>query len=319
MEVEQNAFKKKVLDILQLAYKITANSLYGQTGAPTSPIFMKEIAACTTATGREMLKYSKKFVEEIFSQIVNLSIDDRDRYMTFMKDQFNMTKEFNYIPDDKKFSFVFDDCIETETGVVKSSKHGTSTLCKLDAGNFKHWKIAFFRALRKKIISIMTGYHINPKVIYGDTDSVFIDLHIMDDKTGKLQTNKMALEKAISLGVLASMAICMLLPEPMRQEYEKCMYPFMQLSKKRYVGNLYMTDVNKFIHKSMGIVLKRRDNAQIVKIVCGGIVDRLLNKRDPKDAVQFTRDVLRDIMMKKYSIDKFIITKTLRENYKNRK
>jgi hypothetical protein len=52
-----------ILDGLQQAYKVTANSLYGQTGAPTSPIYMKQIAASTTATGREMLQFSKIFIE----------------------------------------------------------------------------------------------------------------------------------------------------------------------------------------------------------------------------------------------------------------
>ena len=35
--------KKKVLDGLQLAYKVTANSVYGQMGAKTSPMFFKKI------------------------------------------------------------------------------------------------------------------------------------------------------------------------------------------------------------------------------------------------------------------------------------
>ena len=48
-------FEKKVLDGLQLAYKVTCNSLYGQVGATTSPICFKELAACTTATGRKMV------------------------------------------------------------------------------------------------------------------------------------------------------------------------------------------------------------------------------------------------------------------------
>ena len=50
-----NEDKKKVLDGLQLAYKITANSVYGQMGAKTSSIFFKKIAACTTAIGRERI------------------------------------------------------------------------------------------------------------------------------------------------------------------------------------------------------------------------------------------------------------------------
>ena len=33
--------KKKVLDGFQLAYKVTANSVYGQMGAKTSPVFFK--------------------------------------------------------------------------------------------------------------------------------------------------------------------------------------------------------------------------------------------------------------------------------------
>jgi DNA polymerase elongation subunit (family B) len=60
-----NDFEKAVFDSLQLAYKITANSLYGQTGAKTSPIYMKSIAACTTATGRNMIMKAKDFVEKI--------------------------------------------------------------------------------------------------------------------------------------------------------------------------------------------------------------------------------------------------------------
>ena len=58
-----NEFEKAVFDSLQLAYKITANSLYGQTGAKTSPIYLKSIAECTTATGRQMIIKAKKFVE----------------------------------------------------------------------------------------------------------------------------------------------------------------------------------------------------------------------------------------------------------------
>ena len=42
-------FMIAILDGLQSAFKVTANSLYGQTGGPTSPIYKKQIAASTTA------------------------------------------------------------------------------------------------------------------------------------------------------------------------------------------------------------------------------------------------------------------------------
>ena len=72
--------------------------------------------------------------------------------------------------------------------------------------------------------------------------------------------------------------IAKIMPYPQKLNYEKTLYPFIILSKKRYVGNLYEFDVNKFKQKSMGIVLKRRDNANIVKKIYGGIIDILLNK-----------------------------------------
>jgi DNA polymerase elongation subunit (family B) len=323
MESEKDSFKQKVLDGLQLAYKITANSLYGQTGATTSAIFMKEIAACTTATGREMLKYSKTFVEGLYGEMINNALDDEEEYMNVMKQGFQFVEHFEYIPEEKKFMSVFDNC----TKESKCPKHGLRTLCKLDSKHLQtigqdkkiNWKKAYFESLRIKIIQCMKGYHIKPKVIYGDTDSVFVDPHIISDDTRKLQTDKQSLEKAITLGVIASMVICTLLPAPMKQEYEKTMHPLILISKKRYVGNLYETNTTKFYQKSMGIVLKRRDNAQIVKIFCGGIVDKLLNDQDPKGAVAFAKKTLNDIFTNKYSIDKFIVTKTLKENYKNRK
>ena len=58
-----DAFEKAVLDGRQLGQKTTANSLYGQTGALTSAISMRAIAACTTAVGRAHIIKAKAFVE----------------------------------------------------------------------------------------------------------------------------------------------------------------------------------------------------------------------------------------------------------------
>ena len=71
MKNEKDPFKYKILDAKQYAIKITANSLYGQLGAGTSPVFKRDIAACTTSTGREMLIFAKKYDEEILPYIIN--------------------------------------------------------------------------------------------------------------------------------------------------------------------------------------------------------------------------------------------------------
>ena len=93
--------------------------------------------------------------------------------------------------------------------------------------------------------------------------------------------------------------------------------PFCLLSKKRYVGMLYETDVNKCKQKSMGIVLKRRDNAPIVKDIYGGIIDILMKEQNVNQAVEFLKQCLTDIQEEKYPMEKLIISKSLRSNYKN--
>lgn len=80
---------------------------------------------------------------------------------------------------------------------------------------------------------------------------------------------------------------------------------------------LYETDPNKGSRKSMGIVLKRRDNAPIVKDVYGGIIDILMKEKNIEKAVEFLQSCLKNIIDEKYPLDKLIITKSLRSNYKN--
>jgi DNA polymerase elongation subunit (family B) len=60
-------FMANILDKRQLAYKVTANSLYGQCGARTSTFYEKDVAASTTASGRMSIIYARQIVEEIYA------------------------------------------------------------------------------------------------------------------------------------------------------------------------------------------------------------------------------------------------------------
>jgi DNA polymerase elongation subunit (family B) len=63
---EKDPFMQNVLDKRQLGYKMTANSLYGQCGAKTSSFYEKDVAASTTATGRMMITYARRIIEEVY-------------------------------------------------------------------------------------------------------------------------------------------------------------------------------------------------------------------------------------------------------------
>ena len=65
---EKDPTKKKVLDGRQLALKISANSVYGVTGARDGKLPCTEIAATVTAYGRDMIKLTRKTVEEHYTK-----------------------------------------------------------------------------------------------------------------------------------------------------------------------------------------------------------------------------------------------------------
>jgi len=65
-EAETDDFMKNILDKRQLAYKVTANSIYGQCGSRTSTFYDKDIAASTTAVGRKMILLAKTMVERVY-------------------------------------------------------------------------------------------------------------------------------------------------------------------------------------------------------------------------------------------------------------
>lgn len=230
-------FMKNILDKRQLSIKVTANSLYGQTGAKTSAFYEKDCAASTTAIGRKLLIYGKRVIEEAYADTV-----------------------------------------------VPTKNYGD---------------------VRTKA-----------EYVYGDTDSVFFRFNL-EDLAGQPIIGKKALEITIELAQQAGELASKFLKQPHDLEYEKTFLPFCLLSKKRYVGMLYETDPYKGKRKSMGIVLKRRDNAPIVKDIYGGIIDILMKENDIEKAAEFLKTCLQNMVEEKYGMDKLVITKSLRSGYKN--
>ena len=158
--------------------------------------------------------------------------------------------------------------------------------------------------------------HSHAEYIYGDTDSVFMSFKLTT-LNGKPIIGKEALKHTIELAKEAGQLATKFLKNPHDLEYEKTFMPFCLLSKKRYVGMLYEEDTEKCYRKSMGNVLVRKDNAPIVKDVYGGIVDILMKEQDVNKSIEFTKDTLKRIVNGEFPDTKYIITKSLRSNYKN--
>jgi hypothetical protein len=127
-----------------------------------------------------------------------------------------------------------------------------------------------------------------------------------------------AIYKNIELCTEAALGITRTLPKPHNLEFEKAIWPFMLMSKKRYHGHYY-TKWGKcdFYPNSMGIVLKRRDNAKIVKHIFGGVLNIIMEEHDIKKAVEWCKCESKKLLEGKFPMEMFTITKTLKSYYKN--
>jgi DNA polymerase elongation subunit (family B) len=396
---QTDEFMKNVLDKRQTGYKVTANSLYGQCGARTSTFYEKDIAASTTATGRKLLTYAKRIIEETYGDAV--------------------CETSKYGPVLTKAEYIYGDSVASWTPIYVringqinictiehvADKYGNSNWVKcseqgkqekefcevegVDTWSDKGWTklhrvIRHELASHKKMIRVQTtsgsqvdvtddhsllspeGKEISSKdckigtelmsckvgstptyelisemneihyegyvydlttdnhhfaagignLIVHNTDSVFFTFNLHTPE-GEPIKGKKALEITIELAKEAGHLASQFLKNPHDLEYEKTFMPFCLLSKKRYVGMLYEDDPDKCKRKEMGIVLKRRDNAPIVKDVYGGIIDILMKEQDIGKATEFLRTCLRNIVNEAYPIEKLVITKSLRSGYKN--
>jgi hypothetical protein len=157
----------------------------------------------------------------------------------------------------------------------------------------------------------------NAIVIYGDTDSLFVEFSPRNPETGERLKDRDARIATIELTDEAGHFITKALAAPHDFEFDKAFDPLLIFSKKRYAGNMYEENADKYVHKYMGIALKRRDNAPIVKTIFGGAMKMLLDKRDVIGAFTFVKEKCLELVDGKVSLGQLTVTKSLRADYAN--
>jgi len=222
MEAEPDPFKKALYDGLQLAYKVTANSVYGQIGARTSKMYKPQIAASTTAGGRMMIT----------------------KAMAFMRENYQ-----------------------------------------------------------------------NCMVIYSDTDSTFIKFSLLRGDGTPPANDLEKISLAIQIGQEAEKKIKKVLPGVHALAYEKVLFPFILISKKRYFALKYEDDPTKYKQLSMGLILKRRDNAPILKHCYIGVLDSLVKDKNIPKAIEYVQNECRKMVDGAFDMNMFVISKTLSAYY----
>ena len=152
-------------------------------------------------------------------------------------------------------------------------------------------------------------------LIVHNTDSLFVEFNPRNPETGERLEGREARVATIEMTDEAGAFITKTLAPPHDFEFDKCFDPLLMFSKKRYAGNMYESNPDEYVHKYMGIALKRRDNAPIVKTIFGGAMKMLLDKRDVVGAFRFVKEKCLELVEGKVSLGQLMVTKSLRADY----
>lgn len=118
---------------------------------------------------------------------------------------------------------------------------------------------------RKRITEYMTADNINGRIIYGDTDSVMVE--VLNRSIAETRTIAIDYAERVTrdIGIV-----------PIRTEYEKIFCPFLIHKKKHYIGVIYTNNCEKYDKiEYKGNEMVRSDNCSLTTIVMKNIVDIL--------------------------------------------
>merc|ERR1719343_1985710 len=213
MAEAEDPLTKSVLNGRQLALKVSANSVYGFTGATVGILPCLEISSSVTAFGRTMIDHTKKMVEAKYN--------------------------------------------------------------------------------------IQNGHPHDAQVIYGDTDSVFV------------QFGTESIEEAMRLGQEAADMVSKTFLKPIKLEFEKVYCPYLLMNKKRYAG-LYWTQPEKYDKlDAKGIETVRRDNCGLVRELVETSLRKILIDKSIPQAMEYVQQVISDLLQNKIDLSLLVITKSL--------
>ena len=150
-------------------------------------------------------------------------------------------------------------------------------------------------------------------LIVHNTDSLFIEFALKDTSLSPRDKRQAVIDLTGEAGKLVTKALA----PPHDFEFDKIFDPMLMFSKKRYAGLMFEENADDFVVKYMGIALKRRDNAPIVKTVYGTAMKKLLFERDVVGATQYVQESVMDLINGKVKLGQLTITKSLRAEYAN--
>lgn len=141
-------------------------------------------------------------------------------------------------------------------------------------------------------------------------DSVMCILNLGEDKRHDLHAHFTVAEK-LAADISETFA------KPVELEFEKAYYPYLLFSKKRYAGLMYTSPDAPDKIDMKGIQMVRRDSCPLVREVGTAILHKIMYDRSVDAAVAAAKACILKILRGEEPLDKFVVSKTLKTDYKN--
>lgn len=138
------------------------------------------------------------------------------------------------------------------------------------------------------------------KVVYGDTDSLFVKLP------------HLSREQAFIIGESIAHTITNCTPDPILLKLEKIYHPCILLSKKRYVGRSYERTNATPKFDAKGTETIRRDNIPITQTIERNALEVLFDTSDLSRVKKYVQSQWRKMLSGKISIQQFVFSRQVK-------
>lgn len=240
-------------------------------------------------------KFRKSVLAKMLEEILNMRINMRSVAAAFPEDV-----ELSRLLNSKQLAMKL--IANVTYGYTSASFSG-----RMPNSDIADAIVATGRELMTKSIEIIESSEYGAKVVYGDTDSLFVYF------PGKSK------EDAFKFGRSLAKKVTDYLPDPIKLKFEKVYHPCVLIAKKRYVGQCFELE-NQITPKfeAKGIETIRRDGIPAQLKMVGKTLRILFETKDLSKVKEYVLRQFHKILTNRVNVKDFCFAKAVRYGtYKN--
>lgn len=154
--------------------------------------------------------------------------------------------------------------------------------------------------------TLVEKWYPGSEVVYGDTDSVMVIFK------SESTDGKQMLADSFKLGEEAADRISKTFKQPIELEFEKCYFPYLLFSKKRYAGLMYTNPKTPDYIDAKGITLVRRDNTEFVRNTSKQVLNMIMYDRQITEAMAYVQSQGKRLLDGEVPVNELIVSKSLK-------